>query len=242
MITAKYALITGASGGIGGAVARKLASQGWNLYLHYSQQAKSVMKLMDELKQEFNIEVIPIQADFSNPDQALELTQHIFSLHSIICCSGTALYGLFQDIKQQEIDDLWNIHMKSPMLLIQNLLPKLFRTKGNVVMISSVWGQTGAACEVVYSAVKGAQLSFVKALAKEVSRNGVRVNAVAPGIVDTNMMKDFTEAEVEELQEEIPIGRFALSREIADAVFYLTSEQSTYVTGHVLSVNGGWHI
>lgn len=139
------------------------------------------------------------------------------------------------------MDEMISLHVKSPMLLVQALLPKLFRKKGSIVLMSSIWGQTGASCEVVYSAVKGAQLSFVKALSKEVALSGVRVNAVAPGAVSTNMLSDFSEEDIQEIKDDIPMGKLAHPDQIADAVEFLLSPKSAYITGQTLSVNGGWY-
>jgi 3-oxoacyl-[acyl-carrier protein] reductase len=108
-------------------------------------------------------------------------------------------------------------------------------------VITSIWGQTGGSCEVAYSAAKGAQISFVKALSKEVALSGVRVNAIAPGAVKTGMMARFTSEELAAINEEIPMGRMGQPDEIADGVSYLLSEESSYITGQVLSINGGWY-
>jgi 3-oxoacyl-[acyl-carrier protein] reductase len=127
-------------------------------------------------------------------------------------------------------------------MITKELLPKLIKKRsGNVILISSVWGQTGAACEVVYSAAKGAQISFVKALSKEVALNGVRVNAIAPGAVETPMMSQFSEEDKQLLQYEIPMGRLGVPEEVANGVKFLLSADSSYITGQVLSINGGWY-
>ena len=110
-----------------------------------------------------------------------------------------------------------------------------------VVLVSSIWGQTGASCEVIYSTAKGAQISFVKALSKEVAQSGVRINAVAPGAVNTQMMGIFSEDEKIALEEEIPMGRLAKPSEIAETIQFLLSEKASYITGQVLAVNGGWY-
>ncbi|MGR3763928.1 elongation factor P 5-aminopentanone reductase [Rossellomorea sp. NS-SX7] len=236
----KFALITGASGGIGRSTALALAKKGWNLYLHYHSDRDSVENLMAEIRSS-GVEAIPIQADLTKPHQVKKVVDSIFRIDAIVYSSGLAGWGLFQDQTEQEMDKLINIHVKSPMLLIQGLLPKLLKNKGSIVIVSSIWGQIGGACEVVYSTVKGAQLSFVKALAKETALSGVRINAVAPGAVATNMMESFSEEEIQQVSEEIPMGRLALSKEVASSIYFLLSEESSYITGQTLAVNGGWH-
>ncbi|MEL3971262.1 SDR family oxidoreductase [Rossellomorea oryzaecorticis] len=236
----KFALITGASGGIGRSTALILAKQGWNLYLHYHTDQNSIDDLMLEVR-EIGVEAIPIKADLTQPGQVKKVVDSIFRIDGIVYSSGVAGWGLFQDQTEQEMDRMINIHVKSPMMLIQGLLPKLMEYKGNIVIVSSIWGQIGGACEVVYSTVKGAQLSFVKSLAKETALNGVRVNAVAPGAVATNMMKSFTDEETRQVMEDIPMGRLAISEEVASSIYFLLSEDSSYITGQTLAVNGGWH-
>lgn len=237
----KYALITGASGGIGQAVALKLATEGYHLYLHYHQNEKAMTVLLERLKH-FGGEYIPIRADLSHKDGYRDITRQIFSIDDIIHCSGNSFYGLLVDLKQEEAEALMYVHVTSIMMLSKELLPKLIRKRtGNIVVVTSIWGQTGASCEVAYSAAKGAQISFVKALSKEVALNGVRVNAIAPGVVETPMMNRFSTEELETLNDEIPMGRMGLPDEIANGVSFLLSEQASYVTGHVLSINGGWY-
>jgi 3-oxoacyl-[acyl-carrier protein] reductase len=237
----KFALITGASGGIGRSTALMLAKKGWNLYLHYHTDQKSIDDLMLEVK-EIGVEAIPIKADLTQPGQVKKVVDSIFRIDGIVYSSGVAGWGLFQDQTEQEMDRMINIHVKSPMMLVQGLLPKLMEYKGNIVIVSSIWGQIGGACEVVYSTVKGAQLSFVKSLAKETALNGVRINAVAPGAVATNMMKSFTDEETQQVIEDIPMGRLAISEEVASSIYFLLSEDSSYITGQTLAVNGGWHM
>ena len=113
--------------------------------------------------------------------------------------------------------------------------------QGNILFITSIWGQTGSACEVVYSTVKGAQIAFVKSLAKELALSGIRVNGIAPGAVNTSMMADFTEDEIDMIKSGIPMGRMAEPEDIAESVSFLLSEKAGYITGHILNVNGGWY-
>ncbi len=236
----KYALITGASGGIGSSTALKMAEEGWNLYLHYHSNEEAMKELVHSIDH-CGVEVIPIRADLSLPEEVEILVGNIFQLDALIYSSGNSNWGLFQDHTESDIDYMINLHVKSPMLLVQRLLPKLVERKGAIVMVSSIWGQIGAACEVVYSTVKGAQLAFVKSLSKELALSGVRMNAVAPGAVDTPMMGLFSEEEVTALHEEIPMGRLAKADEIADSIQFLLSPKASYITGQTLSVNGGWH-
>ena len=237
----KFALITGASGGIGAATAKTLAGEGWNLYLHYHRNKDKIHELMSDLEK-YNIEAIPICADLESSEGASMLMREIFHLDAIVYSSGNTTFGLFSDLNEQTIDDMLQLHVKSPLMLIRGLLPKMMRNPtSKVVIISSIWGQTGAACEVMYSTVKGAQIAFVKALSKETAQSGVNVNCVAPGAVNTNMMASFSDEEIRELESDIPFGRLAEPEEIADAVSFLLSGKSSYITGQVISVNGGWY-
>ncbi|WP_312473035.1 elongation factor P 5-aminopentanone reductase [Neobacillus sp.] len=238
----KYVLITGASGGIGQAVAWNLAAKGYHLYLHYNKNEQSIKSLIENLVP-FGGEYLPIHADLTKTEGYKSISSQIFSLDAIIHCAGNSKYGLLMDLKQQDAESLLNVHVLSPIMLTKELLPKLFsKGSGNIVVISSIWGQTGAACEVAYSAAKGAQIAFVKALSKEVALNGIRVNAIAPGAVETKMMDGFTEEEVDRISFEVPMGRLGQTDEIARCVAFLLSDDSSYITGQVLAVNGGWYI
>lgn len=237
----KRALITGASGGIGRAIALQLAQEGYSLYLHYNQNESSIRELLDILS-DYNGEFIPIQADLSTADGYKKIVNSIFSIDAIVYNSGASHFGLFVDTDSDLLEKMTMIHVTSPLLLIKELLPKMIRQKsGEILLISSIWGQTGAACEVVYSTVKGAQIAFVKSLSKEMALNGIRVNAVAPGAVETSMLSQFSNEELDAVRGEIPMGRLALPQEIAESVSFLLSERSSYITGQILGVNGGWH-
>ncbi|WP_100403015.1 elongation factor P 5-aminopentanone reductase [Bacillus sp. FJAT-42315] len=237
----RFALVVGASGGIGQEIAKKLALDGWNLYLQYTNGEDKIRALQKQLE-EIGVESFSIQADLSSSSGVETLLQQLFSVEAVIFAHGTSHYGLFQDVKEEEMDLLWTLHVKSPMMISQKLISKLQKGETpSIVFISSIWGQTGAACEVVYSTVKGAQIAFVKSLAKELAPARIKVNAVAPGAVNTRMMAQFSSEELDEIAEEIPMGRLAEPTEIAAVVSFLCSSASSYLTGQVVSVNGGWY-
>jgi 3-oxoacyl-[acyl-carrier protein] reductase len=240
-ILKRFALITGASGGIGQALAIKLASEGYSLYLHYHQNVQGIRELLTSLASSDG-EYIPIQADLSAPDGYKKIAENIFSIDTIIHNSGISHYGLFADIDEEIVNKMTMVHIISPLMLTKELLPKMIRQQhGNIILMTSIWGQTGAACEVIYSTVKGAQISFVKSLSKELSLNGIRVNGIAPGAVNTSMLANFTDEEMENLKGEIPMGRLAKPSEIAESVSFIISPKASYITGQILSVNGGWY-
>ncbi|MBZ5750496.1 elongation factor P 5-aminopentanone reductase [Metabacillus rhizolycopersici] len=237
----KYALITGASGGIGSAIAKKLIEDGYHLYVHYHQNERAMMELIRSISINKNI-VIPIQANLTKQSGVQYLIDQIqMPIDLLILNSGMSFYGLVTDMSDDDIDQMVNIHITSPFRLTQKLIPMMIRKRaGNIIVISSIWGITGASCEVLYSMVKGGQNSFVKALAKELAPSQIRVNAIAPGAIQTRMLSNFSTEELTELEEEIPLGRLGQPDEIANTVSFLASKQASYITGQVISVNGGW--
>lgn len=236
----KYALITGASGAIGQAIALKLAKQGIHLYLHYHTNRKAIDQITPKLLAE-GIDVIPIQADFSNLADVKAVQAELFQVDLFIHAAGNSYYQLFQDTDLDMLDALWNIHVRFPVMLLQGILPKLLKNKkGRIIFISSIWGEIGASMEVAYSTVKGAQIAFCRALSKEIASSGVTVNVVSPGYIDTEMNKSFDDFEKQAIQAEIPLKKFGSSLDVAEAVAFLASSASSYITGQVLRINGGW--
>jgi 3-oxoacyl-[acyl-carrier protein] reductase len=236
----KYALITGASGGIGTSIARQLAADGYGLLLHYNRRREPVEKLKKELAA---THVVPIQADLAAEDGVdVLLSQINRPIDVIVYNSGNSYYGLITDMSDELVKSMVQLHVTSPILLTKKLLPPMIANKhGNIVIVSSIWGLTGAACEVVYSMVKGGQNAFVKALAKELAPSGIRVNAVAPGAIDTDMLRIFSKEDLQAIADDIPIGRLGTADEVAKTVSFLISEAASYITGQIISVNGGWY-
>lgn len=237
----KFALITGASGGIGAAIARKLYLEGYSLYLHYHSNEITVNNLKNELSNEVQ-SIHVIQADLSHEAGLHHLLDQIQSpIHSIVYNCGQSYYGLITDTSAELTQQMVYLHLTCPFLLVKALLPQMISNRsGNIVFITSIWGLTGASCEVLYSMVKGGQNTFVKALAKETAPSGIRVNAIAPGAIHTNMLSGFSEDEISLLKEEIPMGRIGEPDEVAEAVSFLLSDKSSYMTGQIICLNGGW--
>lgn len=235
----KWALITGASGGIGQAIARTLAEEGgYNLYLHFHQNEQGVQKLADSL----SVQTKLIRADLSSVDGYYQLTGALMHpIDVLILNAGLSHVGLITDVTDQEVQKMVQLHITSPFLIAKQLIPSMVRKKaGKIIVISSIWGSVGASCEVLYSMVKGGQNTFVKALAKEVAPSGINVNGIAPGTIETNMLKYFTDEDKQAILDEIPMGRFGKPEEIGHAVAFLISEKSSYINGEILNINGAW--
>ena len=237
----RFAVILGASGEIGESVSRQLARSGWSLYLHWN--TKPVTELAKQLAVEFPAqEFIEVQADFSKTDGAQKLAANIYDASCIVIASGQALMKLLIDTTEPDMEALWQVHVKNPVTAIRLISPFFHRyPRSYVVFISSIWGEVGASMETMYSSVKGAQLSFVKAYAKEMAPSGTRVNAVSPGFIMTKMNQAFSEEELSAIQEDIPLG-LGTPQDVADSVDFLVSGKADYMTGQTLRVNGGWHM
>lgn len=240
----RFALVCGASGEIGAAICQQLAYEGWSLYVHYHHNRERALQLVQQLRDMYaEQEFMVVQADFSEPNGADELALQIFSLQAVIFASGQAYNAVIEDTPVEAMDALWRVHVQNPVRLLAEVGNKLRQHECSyVVFISSIWGATGAAGEALYSAVKGAQISFVKAYAKESAYNGIRVNAVAPGMIDTKMNAQLDDEERQWILEDIPLQQFGSTGNVADAVSFLVNGRADYMTGQVLHINGGWYI
>ncbi len=240
----KTVLITGASGEIGSAIALMLAKNNYNLILQYNENQENINRIKEE-SLEFNINVNVIQADLAQETGLNKLFSEINSLHLrptiLINNAGISAYGLIQDVSYNDYLKVVNTNLTSTFFCSQQVLTYMLKERfGRIINISSVWGNVGAANEVLYSTTKGAINTFTKALAKELAPSGITVNAIAPGIVISKMMANFSEDEINALLMEMPMNRFAMPEEIAQAVLYLIDPNSSYVTGQILTIDGGW--
>ena len=237
-----YALVLGASGDIGEACVKRLAAEGWSIYCHFNKNQKKTSDLVEKLTEKYpKQDFFMIQLDMSGKKVPITFFEQLFQVDTVIFASGDTVYKLLTDTTIDEMDGLWNSMVKSPMQICQQLQSKLSQTKkGRIIFIGSVYGLVGSAMEVVYSTVKGAQQSFVKAYAQEVASLDITVNLVAPGAVATKMNESWTTEELENLRLEIPVGRLAEPEEVAEAVNFLASDSASYLTGTVLPITGGW--
>ncbi|MCM3386819.1 SDR family oxidoreductase [Ureibacillus chungkukjangi] len=240
----KFALVVGASGAIGNAIAKRLASDGWSLYLHFNEGRAKAASLTEELTNLFpEQEFLLVQADFGSEEGAERLASQIYSLKAVVFAGGHSYYGMLEDTPVAEMDKLWRVHVQNPLRVLALLSSKLRKNDwSHVLFIGSIWGETGAAFESVYSAVKGAQHAFVKAYAKEVAYNHILVNALAPGLIDTSMNGHLNDEEKQALYEEIPLARAGKVEDVANLVSFYLSGQANYVTGQIIRINGGWYI
>jgi 3-oxoacyl-[acyl-carrier protein] reductase len=240
----KFACVFGASGEIGQAICLDMANSGWSLYLHFHKNTEAVLQLQQKLAATYqDQDFLLIQADLSTSQGAQQAIDSIFTIEALVFANGQSLYKLLEDTTQTEMDQLWKTHVQSPMTIISALASKMRNHQVTyIVLIGSIWGQTGASGEVVYSAVKGAQHAFVKAYAKEAGASGVRANIISPGFIESPMNASITSEELSDLIEEIPLQRVGNAEEVANMVSFLTSGKADYVTGQVIAVNGGWYI
>lgn len=237
----KIALITGASGVIGGACARALAQKGYALALQYHHHPERTQALLEELSGLVPVVVLP--ADISRETDVSELYRAIETrlgkVDLLVNCAGIALpQKVLTDVTEAEMDRVYTVNGKGAILLTKGAIPHMLQKNGGAMIhISSMWGITGGSCEAVYSASKGALNSFVKAMAKELAPSRIRVNAVAPGLIPSPMNAALSDADLDAFRQDTPLGQLVTAEQVADAVCYLADAE--LVTGQILSVDGG---
>lgn len=239
----KAVLITGGSRGIGEALVEEFTRREYKTAFFYRENEEAARAVAARTG------ALPVKCDVSCPQQVQEAVRsarmylEVPCFDTLICNAGISATGLFTEITENQWTNIINVNLNGCVYVTKELLPSMIeRQRGSIVMVSSIWGQTGASCEVAYSVSKAAVIGLVKSLAKEVALSGVRVNCIAPGVIDTEMNSCYSEADMKALAEEIPMGRIGTAAEAAKAAAFLASEEASYITGQILGVNGGIYI
>lgn len=239
----KVAIVTGASRGIGRAIAIEFGKEGASVIINYSKDdegAKETFNILKELGATGYILKKDISSFQGTKEIIDETLKHFGRIDILVNNAAKSEIGLFMDTSKEEIDEMLNINLLGPMYLSKHAIPHMIERDGVILNISSMWGEIGASCEVIYSTSKGGINLFTKALAKEMAPSKIRVNAIAPGVIDTKMNSFLTGEDKKSLEEEIPIGRFGLPEEVGKVAVFLCSKDSSYITGQIIRVDGAY--
>lgn len=241
----KTAIITGASRGIGRATATLLAQNDYNVVINYNHSEDQAKALVDELTAQ-GLSAVCYKADVSDEAQAEALVRFTLDrwgkVDLLVNNAGISTSGLLIDMPIEQINDTIAVNLTGTIVMTQKVAKGMLSNQsGNIVNISSIWGEIGGSCEAVYSATKGGVIAFSKAMAKELGYNGIRVNCIAPGIIDTDMNARLSTSDVQNIIDDIPCQRIGRAEDIAKAVLWLASDEASYINGQVLSINGGWN-
>ncbi len=227
-------LITGGSRGIGAACVRRFAAAGDSVYFCYRAKDRAA----EELSRQTG--AVAVKCDVSQKDAVAKMFQTLPKMDVLVNNAGISGFSLFQDLTEEQWETMMQTHLGGTFRCSKGVLPGMIAQKsGCIVNISSMWGQVGASCETAYSAAKAGIIGLTKALAKEVGPSGIRVNCVAPGVIDTDMNAALTQESFKELAEETPLNRIGTAEEVANVVYWLTTPDAGFITGQVISPNGG---
>lgn len=239
----KVAAITGASRGIGRAIAIKYAEKGYDIAICCRTQEKKLLQTAREVRA-LGAECVTFTGDMGNADVVNEFFQIIDRQYGqidlLVNNAGVSHVGLLQDMTPEDWDRILTANLRSVFLCSRAAIPRMLSLhSGKILSISSIWGNVGASMEVAYSATKGAVNAFTRALAKELAPSGIQVNAIACGMIDTEMNHCFAPEEVAAIIEEIPAGRMGTPQEVAQLAYQIT-RKNEYLTGQVITLDGGW--
>lgn len=242
----KTVLVTGASGGIGNAIAYKFAINGHRVVAQYNKNKGGIDSLISKLESEgVKDAVFSVQTDLLDIKSIDKMMQDVLFRYGgvdvLVNNAGVGLYKLITETTEKEWDDIFALNMKSAYYITNKALDYMIEKKcGKIVNVSSMWGIVGASMEVAYSASKSALIGYTKALAKELAPSNINVNCVCPGVIDTPMNASFSEQDLFALKEQTPLGRLGTPQDVAELVYFLSQECSSFITGQVISCDGGF--
>lgn len=242
----KTVIITGASKGIGLATAELFGKNGWNVVINYNHTAEPALLLEQKLR-ESGIGALAFKADISKHDEVKALfkaaEKEFGQIHAVVCNAGISKQVLFTDLTDEDIENMLDVNLKGVIYCCQEAVKQMLHYhEGSIVNLSSIYGIGGGSCEVHYSAAKAGVIGLTKALAKELGPSNIRVNCVAPGAIETPMNAHLTSEAIEILNDETPLCRMGKPEEIAESIYFLACDKSSFITGQVLSPNGGIEI
>lgn len=240
----KTIIVTGASRGIGREIAKTLSKKGYIVIANYNKSEKEIQELKEELlKSDINLDIY--KADVSKREEAKSLVQYTLNKYGkidiLINNAGISQFKEFTQITDNDWNNMINTNLNSVFYMTQEVIENMIHNKkGCIINISSVWGLVGSSCESHYSVSKAGIDALTKSLAKELGPSNIRVNSIAPGIIDTDMNKNLSKEDLNKIKEEIPLQKIGNVKDIEKCVEWIIEEQ--YVTGQIISVNGGWII
>lgn len=240
----KNIIVTGASRGIGRCLAQNFAKEGHNVILNYNKSKKEAEQIQKDLEEQgINIEIF--KADVSKRDEVKKMIKFALKkmnkIDVLINNAGIAKLQMFQDVTEEDWNEIMDTNLKSSYYTIQEVLPGMIHQKsGCIINISSIWGMVGASCEAAYSASKAGIDAITKSLAKELGPSNIRVNSIAPGVINTDMNSMIDEKIKEEIEKETPLGRIGEPIDIYRCAKWLIEDE--FCTGQVISINGGYLI
>ncbi len=232
------ALVTGGSKGIGEAICKQLANDGYTVIVNYNSSKINAQKVAKD------INGYSYKADVSNLQEVKTMVDYIIqnfgSIDLLVNNAGISVVGLFHQVSKEDAKRILDINLNGVLNCTSEVVKHMISKKsGNIINISSMWGEIGGSCEVHYSATKSAIIGFTKALAKEVGLSGIRVNCVSPGVIDTSMNSHLSQEDLNSLKEEIPLYRLGTPQDVANVVSFLASSKASYITAQDIAVNGG---
>lgn len=240
----KVALITGGSRGIGKAIAKKFAKAGYDIVINYVSESAELGKVKEEMIENRNVDILFVKADVTNYNGCEEMIKEVINkfgrIDVLVNNAGITKDGLLMRMKEEDFDKVIEVNLKGTFNVTKNVIPYMMKQRsGKIVNISSVVGIGGNAGQANYAASKAGIIGFTKSVAKELASRNILANCVAPGFIKTDMTDVLSDAVKENINKQIPLNKMGEADEVANAVYFLASEENTYITGQVLNVDGG---